>query len=110
MADGKENGGLDLMTVHPWGSDLGGWTIERRSTIFGIGDFNGDRVDDIVMWDPKSGIALLTIRNDQLHPIYSSLQYNLLGDWYLYPDNELMAVGKIRIAEADGILVKSYDR
>lgn len=106
----NENGGLDLITVHNWGSELDGWTIERRSTIFGIGDFDGDRVDEIVVWDPISGIGLLTIRNDQLHLIYSSLHYNSLGNWYLYPDNQLMAVGKFRIAEANGILMKSYDR
>ena len=43
----NENGGLNLMTVHSWGSDLGGWTIERRGTIFGIGDFNGRKLGNL---------------------------------------------------------------
>jgi hypothetical protein len=62
-----------------WGVDLGGWTIERPSYVSDNGDFNGDGVDDIVMWDPNSGIALLTILNGQLQPIDTSLHYSLLG-------------------------------
>jgi hypothetical protein len=101
-------GGLKLLCLNLWGTQLGSWTLERSQRLAGIGDFDGDGVDDIALWDPNVGISLFSISDKGLTPIVDANIYKMIGDWYLYPDNAFLAVGRFCDSGAEAILVKSH--
>jgi hypothetical protein len=103
-----EPGGWQLLTAINNGSKAGGWQIGTdRQIVHGVGDFNGDGRDDLLLTGPNA-IGVLTLGKDGLTTLAMHVNGTRLGGWIIdTPKNRIEGLGDFDGNKRADILITS---
>ncbi|WP_423999445.1 FG-GAP repeat domain-containing protein [Maribacter sp. IgM3_T14_3] len=96
---------LNSIVVKPNGTRFGGWNYQSKDNVIrGIGDFNGDRKDDIIITSPW-GLGILSVSGSSLTSLDIKPNGKLFGSWLLDRTDDIALVGSFSNARNAKILV-----
>lgn len=96
------------LMVKPGGTWFGGWTYNPDDNVIrGIGDFDGNGKDDILITSPW-GIGILTLQGSTLTSLVARPNGSVFGSWlYNGNDNVIEGIGNIDGVAGDEIVISS---
>lgn len=82
--------GLTSVVAKASGTPFGAWQYNVKTDVIrGIGDFNGDKKDDILLSNP-SAIGMLTLQSSTLAAILKQPEDAWFGGWRYNPDDNVV--------------------
>ncbi len=103
---GRRGSTLRSELTHADNTWANGWRYETHNKIKGIGDFNGDGRDDILVTSPW-GIGILTQRNGRLGALVVKPHDTWFGAWRYSIHNTIVGVGDFNGDGKDDVVLKS---
>jgi ribosome modulation factor len=101
-----ENNALNCLMLQPKGTRFGGWLYGDADKIQGIGRFNGDTRDDILMTSPW-GIGLLTLQDNTFTSLMLQPRNTWFGGWRHTEADKVQAIADFNGDTRADVLVSS---
>jgi hypothetical protein len=97
-----------LLLGKPSGTRFGGWNFNSRDNVIrGVGDFNGDGKDDLVLTSPW-GVGVLTLSGSTFSALMSKPSGTRFGGWnFNSRDNVIRGVGDFNGDGKDDLILTS---
>ena len=97
---------LSALVVKPNGTEFGGWNFQSADNhIKGIGDFNGDGNDDLVI-SSDWGLGILTKSGNSLTDLDMKPYGKLFGSWVLENTDNVGLIGKFGSGSNSKLLIQ----
>jgi hypothetical protein len=101
------SGELRQLVGVPWGTSIGGYTLDSTNQVAAVADFSGDGHDDLLV-QGSSGIAILTVDSNNTFQLWRSATYGQrLGWWTLGANDVVQGAGNFDGTGAAEFLIRS---